>query len=171
MADALTQYKLIVLYMLDRVDFPLSNTQITNFMQGKDYTSYFTVQQTLSELLEAGLIRMESDRSRTRYYITEEGRQTLSYFPDKISPAIKSDIRTYFEENKMQLRKEISVIADYDKTTAQDYAVRCQLKERERTFLDLTLTVRSAEQAEAVCANWKARQEDVYACLMDLLLQ
>ena len=45
MAEASTQYKLIVLYMLDQVDFPLTNTQISNFMLNKDYTTYFTVQQ------------------------------------------------------------------------------------------------------------------------------
>ena len=43
MAEALTQYKLIILYMLDKVDFPLTNTQISNFILEKGYTSYFTL--------------------------------------------------------------------------------------------------------------------------------
>ena len=60
MADASTQYKLIVLYMLDQVDFPLTNTQISNFMLDKDYTTYFTVQKAISELIDAGLMRTES---------------------------------------------------------------------------------------------------------------
>ena len=60
MAEALTQYKLTILYMLDKADFPLTNTQISNFMLDKDYTTYFTIQQAISELIDAGLMRTES---------------------------------------------------------------------------------------------------------------
>ena len=35
MAQPLTLYKLIVLYMLDRVDFPLSTSQISEFVLDK----------------------------------------------------------------------------------------------------------------------------------------
>ncbi len=41
MAQPLTLYKLIVLYMLDRVDFPLSTSQISEFVLDKGYTTYF----------------------------------------------------------------------------------------------------------------------------------
>lgn len=55
MAQPLTLYKLIVLYMLDRVDFPLSTSQISEFVLDKGYTTYFKLQQALSELMDAGL--------------------------------------------------------------------------------------------------------------------
>ncbi len=171
MAEALTQYKLIVLYMLDHVDFPLTNTQISNFVLEKEYTTYFTIQQAISELIGAELIRTESTHNNTHYYITPAGRETLSYFPDKISSAIKEDVLSYFAENKMELKQEISVIADYYKTTGQDFAVRCQIREKERSLLDLTIAVKSKEQAEAICANWQKQDEEVYGYLMDLLLR
>ena len=40
MAEPFTLYKLIVLYMLEKVDFPLSNTQISDFFLEKEYTNY-----------------------------------------------------------------------------------------------------------------------------------
>ena len=49
MTDALTLYKLIILYMLDRVDFPLTNSQISEFILDKGYTDYFKLQQAISE--------------------------------------------------------------------------------------------------------------------------
>ena len=154
MAEAATQYKLIVLYMLDKVDFPLTNTQISNFMLNKDYTTYFTIQQAISELIDAELIRTESTYNNTHYYITPAGRETLSYFPDKISDAIKADVIDYFQENQMKLKQEISMIADYYKTTAQEFAVRCQIKEKNRSLIDLTITVKSKAEAQAICSNW-----------------
>ena len=48
MAEALTQYKLIVLYMLDHVDFPLTKTLISNFVMYMYFSSYFTILQTIS---------------------------------------------------------------------------------------------------------------------------
>ncbi len=48
MADPNTIYKMTVLTMLDKVDFPLSNTQIANFFLEYDYTDYFTIQQIIS---------------------------------------------------------------------------------------------------------------------------
>lgn len=171
MAEAATQYKLIVLYMLDKVDFPLTNTQISNFMLNKDYTTYFTIQQAISELIDAELIRTESTYNNTHYYITPAGRETLSYFPDKISDAIKADVIDYFQENQMKLKQEISMITDYYKTTAQEFAVRCQIKEKNRSLIDLTITVKSKAEAQAICSNWNSLHEDVYGYLMDLLLK
>ena len=49
MAEAFTLYKLIILYMLDKVDFPLTNSQISEFVLDKGYTDYFKLQQALSD--------------------------------------------------------------------------------------------------------------------------
>lgn len=43
--------------MLDKVDFPLTNTQISNFFLEQDYTDYFRVQQVISDLVDADLDR------------------------------------------------------------------------------------------------------------------
>lgn len=37
MQDPLTLYKLIVLYMLSKVDFALTKAQIADFLLGKEY--------------------------------------------------------------------------------------------------------------------------------------
>lgn len=55
MAEPITIYKLTILNMLDKVDFPLTNTQISNFFLEQDYTDYFRVQQVLSDLDDASL--------------------------------------------------------------------------------------------------------------------
>ena len=45
MAEPFTIYKLTILNMLDKVDFPLTNTQISNFFLEQDYTDYFRVRR------------------------------------------------------------------------------------------------------------------------------
>ena len=70
MAEPFTIYKLTILNMLDKVDFPLTNTQISDFFLEQEYTDYFRVQQVLNDLADSGLIRTESTHSNTQYYIT-----------------------------------------------------------------------------------------------------
>ena len=53
--DTLMLYKLMVLYMLNKVDFPLTNSQISEFILDKGYTNYFTLQQALHDLSEQNI--------------------------------------------------------------------------------------------------------------------
>ena len=39
--SSLTLYKLIVLYLLKKVNFPLTNAQISEFILEQGYTTYF----------------------------------------------------------------------------------------------------------------------------------
>ena len=106
--------------MLDKVDFPLTNTQISNFFLEQDYTDYFRVQQVISDLVDADLIRTESTHSNTQYTITAAGKETLEFFKDKISDAIEHDTMAFLEKNKLQLRNDNSILADYYKTPNTD---------------------------------------------------
>ena len=72
LSDPITLYKLMILYMLAHVNFPLTNSQLTDFFLDHEYTTYFTLQQALNELREAGLLKMESIHNSSRYEITRE---------------------------------------------------------------------------------------------------
>ena len=92
MSDSLTLYKLIILFMLDKVDFPLTTSQISEFILEKEYTNYFTIQQALNELTDSHLVRADTMRGTTYYQNTDEGKNTVTYFGDRIPQAIVDDI-------------------------------------------------------------------------------
>ena len=73
--DPLTLYKLIVLYMLDKVSFPLSSSQINDFILEKDYTNFLTLQQVFSDLKENNLIASKTVRNRTLFSKTASATQ------------------------------------------------------------------------------------------------
>ena len=77
MTELDTMYRVMILYMLNLVEYPLTNTQITNFVLEKEYTNYFTVQEAITSLLQTDLITAESTHNNTRYHLTDYGRQTL----------------------------------------------------------------------------------------------
>ncbi len=171
MAEPDALYRVMILYMLDKVEYPLNGTQITSFILEKEYTNYFTVQETLSNLTASGLITAESTHSNTRYHLTGEGRQSLRFFEDKISPEIKEDIDSYFREHNFKLKQETSVYADYQKASGPGWQVQCRVKNVDDPLLDLTLYVPTVEEAKAICANWDKENTEVFAMLMDLLVK
>ena len=79
---SLTLYKLMILYMLDRVDFPLSGSQLGEFVISRGYTGYFHFQQALNELEEDSFISGEPLRNSTNYSLTETGKEALTKPPD-----------------------------------------------------------------------------------------
>lgn len=171
MSEPHTLYKLIILYMLKKIDFSLTNSQISSFILEQGYTTYFTLQSVLSELIESGLIHQETIQNSSFYTITPEGEETIGFFENKISQSIRDDIDHYLKENKMQLRNEVSVIADYYRNTAGEIAVRCQVKEKHSDLIDLTVTVPDEVQAKAICSQWQKKCQTIYEYIMKELLQ
>lgn len=163
--DPLTLYKLIVLYMLDRVSFPLTTAQVSDFILEKEYTNFLTLQQVISELTDAGMISTQSIRNRTHLAITEEGRETLSFFQNRINDAIKNDIKTYFRENELTLRNEVSVLGDYYKSTSGEYEALLIAKDRGNKLVEITLSVPSEEMAASICDNWQKKNQEIYMYL------
>lgn len=169
MQDPLTLYKLIVLYMLDRVTFPLTKAQIGDFIQEKEYTNFFTMQQVISELIDTGLITASSIRNRTHLQITDSGRETLHFFENRMSDAIKEDINSYFSENEYALRNEVSVLGDYYKSTSGEYEAHLVAKDRGITLVEITLSVPVEEVASSICDNWQKKNQNVYQYLVEQL--
>ncbi len=170
MAEGLTLYKLIILYMLRKVNFPLTNTQITSFMLEKNYTDYFHVQEALNDLVEAKLIVVEKIRNSSQYTATVDGEQTLEYFNNEIPYAIKQDTDSYLKENAFELRNESCTTADYDMTDDGGYAVKCKVVEGHETVIELTINVTSEAEAERVCLNWPEKSQEIYLDIMTKLL-
>ncbi len=170
MADPITLYKLIVLYMLKKIDFSMTNAQISNFILDQGYTTYFTLQSVLAELTEVGLIHQETIQNTSFYTITPEGEETIGFFGNKISRSIRDDVDKYLKENKMQLRNEVSVIADYYRNTVGEYSVRCRVKEKNSDLIDLTLCVPEEAQAKAICKQWQKKCQTVYEYIMQELM-
>jgi len=167
--DPLTLYKLIVLYMLNKVSFPLSSSQIGDFILEKDYTNFLTLQQVFSDLKENNLIASKTVRNRTLFSITEEGMNTLSYFQNRISDAIKTDVLEYLRENEMELRNEVSILSDYYKSTNGEYEAHLWAKDRDTELVSIKLTVPTEEIAASICAKWQDKNQQIYQYLTEQL--
>ena len=167
--ESLMLYKLIILYMLNQVSFPLSKAQISEFVLEKGYTNYLTLQQILAELTDNNLIASSITRHRTQFTITNEGRDTLGFFQGRINYIIKTEIKEYLKEHSLALRNEISIISDYYKIPPGDYETVLSAKDGDTTLIELKLSVPTSQMADSICENWRLKNQEVYETLTRIL--
>ncbi|MBQ6322374.1 MAG: DUF4364 family protein [Lachnospiraceae bacterium] len=171
MAKFDTLYKLMILYMLKDASFPMTYSKISDFMVGKEYAHFFSLQSSLAEALESGLIHEDVIRTTHYYSITPEGEETLQFFREDIPQAIREDISSYLKENRLEMINEISTISDYYRNTTGSYSARCTIREHNENLLELTLTVPDESQAKAICEKWKEKSQEVYEAITGSLMR
>lgn len=155
--------------MLDRVTFPLTKAQVGNFILEKEYTNFMTLQQVIAELIDADLVDAKSNRNRTHLVITDEGKETLSFFENRISDSIKEDISAFFSDNEMEMRNEVSILSDYYKAVSGEYEAHLLAKEKDVKLVEITLSVPDEDTASAICANWQNKNQDIYQYIIGQL--
>lgn len=170
MQEVYALYKLIILYMLNKVDFALTNSQISDFILEERYTDFFTLQETLSDMVESKLLETHTIRNSTHYSLTSLGKETLQYFGYRISNGIQNDVAEYLKKNKLRLRNENSVVADYFNNENGEFTARLQVKEKSATLVDLSLSVPLEQQAILLCDNWQKKNSEIYKYLMKELM-
>lgn len=169
-SEPLTLYKLMILYLLNAVNFPLTNSQLSDFFLNYDYTSYFTFQQVVNELLDAKLIAAHATRNATRYEITPAGEETLGFFGSDISNGAVDDMKRFLKDNKFRLRTESSSYSDYYETPTGAYVVHAEVREGKSILYAVDLNVPDKESAEVMCARWGEKSQNIYAHLIKELL-
>ncbi|MCL2718789.1 MAG: DUF4364 family protein [Lachnospiraceae bacterium] len=167
--EPLTLYKLIVLYMLNRVSFPLTKAQIMDFVLEREYTGFLNLQQVIGELIDTNMIKAESIRNRTHLIITDDGRETLAYFRHRIGDSMRLEIEEFFSQRELEMRNEISITSDYYKATNGEYEARLAVKDNGASLVDITLSVPTEDIAAEICKNWEKKNQAVYKYLVETL--
>lgn len=155
--------------MLNRVSFPITPAQISEFILEKEYTNFLTLQQVISELADANMLHTQNTNNRTLLTITEEGRETLSFFENRISDTIKEEILEFFRSKEFELLDEVSIQSNYYKSTSGDYEAHLLAKERGINLIELKLSVPDKETATAICDNWQEKNQAIYQYIIKQL--
>ncbi len=167
--DPHTLYKLIVLYMLSRVPYPLTRAQVTEYILDREYTTYMTLQTVFAQLCDTNMILEKTVRNRTQLFLTEEGEDTLHFFENRVSLEIKKDVDSYLQENSMSLRNDILITGEYYRGSDGEYQSHLVAREKNQTLVDITLSVPTEEIASSVCEKWERKNQDIYQYLIEQL--
>lgn len=169
MHQPLTLYKLMILYLIDTSDVPLSKTMISDCLIELGYTDYMTVHTAVGELKEGGFLEISSEGKTSYVRITSDGQKTLSLFMGSLNEGIREDINNYLSDHNKELRNASSVTANYIRTPNGEYEAKLTARNRGITLIELNLTVPDEGIASSVCDNWLKSSAEIYAYLTEKL--
>ena len=162
--------KLLLLYLIEKMDLPLSRSQITDYILQDEFMDYYTLQQTMADMVEGDYLEMTKDNNTTIYTITDEGLQTLEYFEKHIPHNIRSKINQYVKENRKDIQKAFENTATFFPNEANDeFLVKCGVYEEGRVLMELSISVDTREQARTIQNNWKANAKTLYGDIIRIL--
>ncbi|MFZ5988488.1 MAG: DUF4364 family protein [Bacillota bacterium] len=167
----LAENKLILLYIIDKVNMPISNLQITKLILENKFMNYFMLQQLLDELCSHDYLLSEAIDNKTFYTITASGKQTLGYFTSHIPSGIKTLIDSSISGIRRNIRNETFIKADFTPESENEFIVSCQVREDNFTLIDLKVAVGTKNDAREICENWKKHSQAIYSEIIESLIK
>jgi len=167
----LAENKLILLYIIDRIDLPVSNHHITRIVLENNYMNYFMLQQYLNELCSDNLLKCEKQDEKTLYSITKDGRQILSYFTNLVPSRVKTTINSIALSLRKNIKNETHITADYLPGNCNDFIAVCKVMEDNFTLIELSIAVGTQKDAQTICENWKKYSYLIYPELIESLMK
>lgn len=165
----LAENKLLVLYVMESLKQPITNTQLTEIILENNFINYFTLQQYISELISSDFLRYKKVNDKNLVYITEKGSSTLSFFSDRISSIKKKIIDDYLLSIKDSIKKELTINSDYTLGKDNSFLVDLQALENDNLLISLKVSVPTKKQALSLCNRWKDNPSDIYNKIMNSL--
>lgn len=143
------EIKLLVCYLLENLEKPLSKTQISQIMQGQGLANYFEVNQALDELVSAGTVKVQLFEEQEMLFLTETVHEATKILESDlpkavrekaINAAVKMQTKARrLRENKIEVKKlEIG------------YHVTFTISDKDDDLMSLTVYVADITQVETI---------------------
>lgn len=167
----LAESKLILLYIINKINMPITNNQLTNIMIENNIMNYFSLQQYLVELINSQFIKIISEDDKKCYTITPDGKKILNYFINRVPFTVKEKIRYLVESNADRIKQEIEITADYIPEKETEYIVECKVVENGTDLIDLKINVPTKSQAKQICENWRNNASPIFGEVLESLIK
>ena len=171
--------KLILLFVLDKMDIPLTENSIIDICTSRNkWLTYFDCKQIMLDLIDVGLIYVndkntENNPEEIKYAITVDGRDCLSNFYLRVPLSVREDITKFAKENLMTFKKSQEYLSDYQKNPDGSFKVILKIKEPQINLSLIEVSIKAPHKATAIatCNKWTDKAPKVFEFLYDNLIE
>ena len=167
--ETLAENKALILYILDKVNKPISNTALLKLVLSVENMNYFYFQQFLLDLIDNKYIIDYVVEKENIYELTPDGKQALELVSDLIPGFLKFKVDNNFKDNLQTIENELSISADFIPHSETDYSVKCTIIENNNTLFEIQTFAASREQAKFIADNWKENADTLYPKILEIL--
>lgn len=168
-SQELAENKLLLLYIFNQLQLPISNTLITEIVLENNLLNYFHLQQYLAELVDSGFLELNKQDKKQLYLLTPKGKDVLEFFHNRISESKKTVIDDYLDTHGKLIKREVEITADYIPANENGYIVTCRALQNKETLIELKVKAISNEQAKEICSRWKSEPYQIYGKIINML--
>ena len=159
--------KVLILFVMSRVSYPVSSQQIYELCYQDDCLSYFDVCTAVPEMVKSGHLKELEDGC---YEITEKGKADGSLTEDSIAFTVKQRADNAVARFNRQIRRSSFVKTQIIPREGGDFSVIMALDDEMGNLMTLELFAPNQRQAVRLGKLFEQKAEAVYNLTMAELL-
>ena len=159
--------KVLILFVMARVSYPVTISEIYELCYQDDCLSYFDVCTAIPEMVKSGHLK---DAEEEKYVITEKGRADGSLTEDSIAFTVKQRAENAVARYNRQIRRSSFVKTQVIPRDNGDYSVIMALDDEMGNLMTLELVAPDQRQAVRLGKLFEKKAEMVYNLTMAELL-
>ena len=159
--------KVLILFVMARVNYPVTNDEIYELCYQDDCLSYFDVCTAIPEMVKSGHLKEVEDE---KYVITEKGKADGSLTEDSIAFTVKQRAENAVAKYNRQIRRSSFVKTQVIPRDSGDFSVIMALDDEVGNLMTLELVAPDQRQAVRLGKLFEKKAETVYNLTMAELL-
>ena len=159
--------KILILFVMARVSYPVTNGEIYELCYQDDCLSYFDVCTAIPEMIKSGHLQEVEEE---RFVITEKGRADGSLTEDSIAFTVKQRAENAVAKYNRQIRRSSFVKTQVIPRDTGDFSVIMALDDEMGNLMTLELVAPDQRQAVRLGKLFEKKAEMVYNLTMAELL-
>ena len=159
--------KVLILFVMSRVSYPVSCQQIYELCYQDDCLSYFDVCTAVPEMVHSGHLKQLEEDS---YEITDKGKADWSLTEDSIAFSVKQNAENAVARFNRQIRRSSFVKTQILPRENGDYSVIMALDDEIGNLMTLELIAPNQRQAVRLGSLFEKKAEEIYNLTMSELL-
>ncbi len=159
--------KILILFVMARVSYPVTNGEIYELCYQDDCLSYFDVCTAIPEMVKSGHLKeVEADK----FVITDKGKADGSLTEDSIAFTVKQRAENAVARYNRQIRRSSFVKTQVIPRESGDFTVIMSLDDEMGNLMTLELAAPDQRQAVRLGRLFEKKAEMVYNLTMAELL-
>lgn len=157
--------KVLILYVMNRVLYPVDAQKIYELCLQDECLSYFDVVQALPQMVSSGHL----EQNGAQYVITDKGRETAAITEDSIAYPVLQRAGKAIDRFNREVRRDNFIRTELLPQQSGETLVAMHLDDELGTLMTLELTAPTASQARKLCAAFHEKADGIYRFLLDEL--
>lgn len=161
--------KLIILMLINDIEVPLTNEEITDLVMNSELINYISLQHYITELHELSMLDKIPNEEKYYYLLTENGRVSLSFFKARIPNHIQKKIDSITKKYKKALPVKTNINSNFKIIDDETIEISLSIKDNQNTDLSIKLNVMSNKHANLICKKWDEKASYLYGDILNIL--